>query len=207
MSEALEESVKAISATAAGDEGAASLAVFPAEPFACPSCGQLLGPACRVCVACKEPIDPARIKAQPPVNVAAPSEFKPPPRTVVPSVPFPWGLFFLVLGFTWLAAGATLHFLGPKEFQIVFGLAQLLLSAWIFYDARERRIPKPWRWAISALVVWVVIFPWYLARRRTRDAACPFMEAETSPFFRTLVVFLLLALGLVLVYRNVPLPK
>ena len=39
----------------------ASVAEFPSEPFQCPACGQLLAPACRVCVACKRTIDPAEI--------------------------------------------------------------------------------------------------------------------------------------------------
>ena len=185
-----------------------AFAVFPAEPFACPSCGQLLGPACRVCVACKEPIDPARIKAQSPV-VAAASEFKPPPRTVVPSVPFPWGLFLLVLGLTWLAAGAGLHFLGLERTQIIFVLVQLVSSAWVFSDARAKRVLKPWRWAVSTLFVWPVIFPWYLARRRRREAACHFMEAQASPFFRGLVFFMLalIVLDVVLAFKHLPLPK
>src|SRR5208282_1890306 len=39
----------------------ASVAEFPSEPFQCPACGQLLAPACRVCVACKHIINPAEI--------------------------------------------------------------------------------------------------------------------------------------------------
>ena len=35
---------------------------FPSEPFPCPACGQMLGPSCRVCVACKQPLNPAEIK-------------------------------------------------------------------------------------------------------------------------------------------------
>ena len=136
-------------------------------------------------------------------------DFQPPARTVALSVPFPWGLFLVALGLTWFAGVAAMRFVGLQQAQIVFALAQLFSSVWVFYDAREKRIPRPWRWAVSTLFVWLVIFPWYLARRRYRDAACPFMEAEVSSFFRALVVLLLvlLVLAFVLAYKNVPLPK
>ena len=49
------------------NEAPAAEPAFPTEPFACPYCGQMLGPGCRVCVACKAPIDPARINVPPPL--------------------------------------------------------------------------------------------------------------------------------------------
>src|SRR5208337_5110078 len=69
---------------------------FPTEPFPCPACGQLLAPACRVCVACKHPINPAEIaRPQEVVSSAGPRQGTE-PRTE--RVRFSWPIFFAVLG-------------------------------------------------------------------------------------------------------------
>ena len=58
---------------------------FPAEPFPCPACGQLLAPSCRVCVACKHAIDPAEIRKPRVLPVVGePARRQPEP------VRFPW---------------------------------------------------------------------------------------------------------------------
>src|SRR5438034_7671280 len=79
----------------------ASGAAFPDEAFPCPACGQMLGPLCRVCVACKQPIDPAQIKA---ASARAPQlqPFEAQPATG--NVRFPWLLFSVLLLVRILAA-------------------------------------------------------------------------------------------------------
>lgn len=68
---------------------------------------------------------------------------------------------------------------------------ELAASAWVYYDAHARRIPRPLRWGLGSLLLWILIFPWYLSRRRTPEAPCPFVEAEVGPITRFLLVILL----------------
>jgi len=56
----------------------------------------------------------------------------------------------------------------------------LVTSAWVFCDAHDKLLPKPLRWGLLSLLVWIVVFPWYLARRRDPVARCPFIEASSS---------------------------
>ena len=78
----------------------ASAAEFPSEPFSCPACGQLLAPSCRVCVACKHPINPAEIARPREVVVPAARPSSPEARPV--PIRYPWPIFFFVLGFAFL---------------------------------------------------------------------------------------------------------
>ncbi len=169
---------------------------FPSQPFACPACGQLLGPAVRVCVACKQPINPAEINQPAPVvvapgaGVAAPS---------VARVRFPGQLFLILLAARLLAAFVAERHWGLLRAELALGGLEILSAAWVFRDARERGVPKPLRWVLGSLFLWTFIFPWYLARRRTPRASCPFVEAEVGPVTRALlfVLVLLLLLGIV----------
>ena len=183
-------------------------AAFPAEPFACPNCGQMLGPGVRVCAACRQAIDPTQIRA-----VTAPvfpgASFI--PRTQ-PQVRFPWGVFlvFLVLGSVMTSEGVTA--LGFSKAVLVFLAIQVMSSIWVFYDAHQKGIPKPLYWGIGSLFFWLPIFSWYLVRRRQPRAACPLIESGPWQFLRTLVLifaatmFLTILLSLLLGAGRVP-PK
>jgi hypothetical protein len=169
---------------------------FPSQPFACPACGQLLGPAVRVCVACKQPINPAEIN-QPVPAVAAPGA-----GVAVPSVarvPFPGQLFLILLAARLLAAFVVVKHWSPPRAALALGGLDIVSAAWVFHDARERGVPKPLRWGLGSLLLWTFIFPWYLVRRRAPQASCPFVEAEVGPVTRALlfVLVLLLLLGIV----------
>ena len=85
----------------------------------------------------------------------------------------------------------------------------VLSSIWVFYDARERGVPQPLRWGVGCLLVWIIFFPWYLARRRTPEAACPFIEAEKGPLLRFLLITLLVffLFSVVLVVLKGPPPR
>ena len=171
---------------------------FPSEAFPCPACGQMLGAACRVCVACKQPVDLALL-ARPvtPIAVAEP-QAPPTPRVVVR---YPWLNLLFVLAIWLFASVVTVRFLSPANSQIAMGGLVLLSSFWVLYDARERGVPKPLRWGIACLLLWIVFFPWYLARRRTPEASCPVVEAERGPLLRFLLITLLVSflLGVVMV--------
>jgi hypothetical protein len=171
--------------------GAAALpgSDFPNEVFECPNCGQLLAASCRVCVSCKQPIDPARIRtALDEVNPAALPVLAPEP----PRVRFSWTMFFAVLGVSWVATLLALRFLGLLGGQLVISGLQLLTAIWVFWDARQKMIRKPLRWGVGSLILWIVIFPWYLVRRQKLEASCPFVESESGPFMRVmlLVIFI-----------------
>jgi hypothetical protein len=173
---------------------AAELA-FPTEPFACPHCGQMLGPECRVCVACKTPIDPASINVPAPIvePVAVEQALAPPER-----VRFPWTLFLILLLARFIVAATVNGILGLTRTFLILGSLEILCGAWVFYDAIRRRVPKPLRWGLGSALLWVVFFPWYLARRKTPRAVCPFVEAEAGPVARVLLfalmVFFLLSI-------------
>jgi hypothetical protein len=177
------------------NEAPAAEPAFPTEPFACPYCGQMLGPECRVCVACRAPIDPTRIQASQPRVEPAAVEPAPAPRE---HVRFPWGLFLILLLARFLAAATINAALGLTKTFLILGSFEILCGAWVFYDATRRHVPKPLRWGLGTALLWIVFFPWYLARRRTPRAVCPFVEAEASPLARVLLfalmVFFLLSI-------------
>jgi hypothetical protein len=172
---------------------------FPSEPFPCPACGQMLGPSCRVCVACKQTINPAEIKRpQPPTG----GTFEPrTPATQPSSSRFSWPIFLIVLLFWFFLAGAAERLLGPVRSQLLLGSVVIITSAWVYYDAHTKLVPKPLRWGLGSLLLWVVVFPWYLARRRDPVAPCRFVEAEVSSLMRLLLATLLILvlLGIVVV--------
>jgi hypothetical protein len=176
-------------ATTQGDHSTPA-AAFPSEPFPCPTCGQMLGPSCRVCVACKRPINPVEIKMlEPPAG----GTFEPRTPATQPSPSrFSWSIFLVVLLSWFLLAGAAEMLLGPKRSQLLLFSVVILSSAWVFYDAHDKLVPKPLRWGFLSLLLWIVMFPWYLARRRDPVAPCRFVEAEVSPLTRLLLVALLI---------------
>lgn len=164
---------------------------YPDEPFACPSCGQMLAAAVRVCVACKRPIDAAKIKRAS-AQAAIPERQETTRATA--SVRFPWRLLVVVMIVTWAIGTAMLRRMSVERFQLIFFSAQFICSVWVFYDAREKRVPKALRWGLGTMLLWIIVFPWYLARRKAPDAPCPFVEAETRPFTRALLLALLILL-------------
>jgi len=161
------------------------------EPFPCPACGQMLAPSCRVCVACKHPIEPAEIRRdQPPLAPVA----SPPATPTVPPVKFPWRVFFLVLA-AWMVIGeGVLAILGFARGQLALGGVQILTSVWVFYDAQHKGLPRALRWGLGSILLWPIVFPWYLARRKRVEAPCPFVEGPTSPWTRAALLLLLLVL-------------
>lgn len=172
----------------------ASAAGFPSEPFQCPACGQLLAPSCRVCVACKHTIDPAEIGRPTDVVLHAGSVPGTEPRPE--SVRYPWRIFFAVLGtafFLGLIYSATISFglLKEDQAQVALNGVPIFAGVWVFFDALRRRIPRPLRWAVGTMLLLIVIFPWYLARRSKPQSPVPFVEAEVGPVSRFLLFALL----------------
>jgi len=178
---------------------AASIAdsAFPTEPFACPYCGQMLGPQCRVCVACKKSIDPADIREVGPV--LGKSELQTPRPPVAAPARFSWAIFFLVFSVAWLAAVISLEIWGPDMTRAYFGLLPLISAPWVIFDAHRKHIARPLRWGLGSLILWVIIFPWYLARRRTPEAPCRFAEGMGLPI--VLLVYLLCLIVLIVVFK------
>src|SRR5438046_3694554 len=123
----------------------ASGAAFPDEAFPCPACGQMLGPLCRVCVACKQPIDPAQIKAAS-ARVSEPRPFEAHPTTG--TVRFPWVLFFVLL-LVGIPVGLAERRWGLIRTELVFDGFKMRCAAGVFYDANHRGATRPlrWRWA------------------------------------------------------------
>jgi hypothetical protein len=151
----------------------------------------MLAPECRVCVACRQPIDPAQIKTslgqtEVPLREAA--------SVALARVPFPWVLFFALLLIRVVAAGFAERRWGLVKAELVLGGLEMLCAAWVFYDAHRLGGPKPLRWALATLLLWPIVFPWYLIRRRTPRAVCPFVEGMGLP----VVLLVLLALGVVI---------
>jgi hypothetical protein len=163
----------------------------------------MLAAAVRVCVACKQPVDAAKIKrasAQAPIL-----ERQETTRATAP-VRFPWRILLVVLIVTWAIGTAMLRRMSVERFQLTFVAAQFICSVWVFYDAREKRVPRALRWGLGTMLLWIVVFPWYLARRKAPEAPCPFVEAEIRPFTRALLLALLVLLlaSVVLMLFNGP---
>jgi len=179
-------------------------AEFPSEPFPCPACGQLLAPSCRVCVACKHAIDPAELarprEVTPP---AAPSADTEPQR---PPVRFSWPLFFVVFGVSCFLV-VILQGLWKDQQQVLLAMGgiQTLAGVWVFFDALRQRVPKPLRWSLGSMLLPLVIFPWYLARRSTPQSPVPFLEG--GPAIRLVLLALLLFLLVNLIFYIVQGPQ
>jgi hypothetical protein len=171
---------------------------IPAEPFACPACGQLLAPSCRVCVACKHAIDAAQIR---PPRIVPPGE-KPARRELQP-VRFSWRTFLAVFAIWVPSATLVQLYMAPLKAQLVLGGVQILCSLWVLFDALEKRLPRPLRWGMGTLLLWPIIFPWYLARRSRPRQPCPFIEAQVSPV-ALVVLFILLAVLFYVVFKQAP---
>lgn len=158
------------------------------EPFACPHCGQMLAASVRVCPSCKKEIDP---------NAIAPPQIAVPVSTPAVSTPpreyarFSWNMFFITLGIWLVAALISQGLLGIGKSQFVLAGLVVISSAWVYSDARKKNIPTPFRWSLGSFLLWIIIFPWYLARRRTPSAACPFIEGEAGRVARTFLLILL----------------
>ena len=182
----------------------ASVAEFPSEPFACPACGQLLAPTCRVCVACKHSIDPAELsRPQAAISASLPAATGPRPQPVR----FSWPLFFVVFGVSCFLV-IILQGLWKDQQQVllVMGGIQTLAGVWVFFDALRQRIPKPLRWSIGSMLLPLVIFPWYLARRNKPASPVPFLEG--GPVIRLVLLALLIFLlaNLIFYIAQVPAP-
>jgi len=171
-----------------GPAGTPRDVAFPDEPFACPHCGQLLAPSVRVCASCKQPIDPSQI-ARPVISIPIAEQIISLPQKE--QARFSWNIFLGVLGAWLLVAVAFERFLGYQKSQFVLGGVVIASSVWILYDAHKIGIPKALRWSVGSLLLWILIFPWYLARRRTPEATCPFIEGESGRVARTLLFVLL----------------
>lgn len=190
-------------------DNTALVAEFPSEPFSCPACGQLLAPTCRVCVACKHSINPAEI-ARPREVVLPAARASSTTATSVP-VRYPWPIFFIVLGFALLlgllySAAVTSGLLKEDQAQLALQGAPILAGVWVFFDALRRRIPRPLRWAVGTMLLLIVVFPWYLARRKTPQFPVPFVETEVGPVARFLLFVLLFFILASLIYTIVQSP-
>jgi hypothetical protein len=166
----------------------------------------MLAASCRVCVACRHVINPAEI-ARPPAVVApaAPvrvKEAKPAP------VRFPWRIFFAVLGTCLVLAQISLAVWEEQKAALVLQAVPIITGVWVFFDALRRGVPRPLRWGVGSMLLLIVIFPWYLARRRLPESSCPFVEADVRPLTRfllfALIVFFLLSVVLHLVQGPTP---
>lgn len=176
---------------------------FPSEAYSCPHCGQMLGSSVRVCVACRQPIDPKQIKmpaAAPPALRTMPLKGSGAAPENAPKVRFPWSLFLVVLlGVLVLSAASQAKF-GMSRTLYAFGFAELLTSLWVVFDAHAKGIPQPLQWGLGTMLLWPMIFPWYLARRRQREAACPFVESGGRSLLRIVLLWLLINLLCILMF-------
>jgi len=175
-------------------ESSSTPAEFPSDPFLCPACGQLLAPSCRVCVACRRPLDPAEVARQPePATMAVPAASGHPAPA---PVRFPWPIFSAVLAVSFLLGFTFLQIWGEQKARWAVGGLQSLASIWVFFDALRRRIPEPLRWGVGSLLLTIIVFPWYLARRRLPQSPCPFVEAKIGPVTRFILIALIIFFAL-----------
>ena len=159
----------------------------PASRSICPACGQLLAPSCRVCVACKHTIDPAELAWPRAVALPAPELRRRTPRPVPRAIPLAH-FFCRLIGISFVLALIFQGFWGEQKAQLAMGGAQTLAGVWVFFDALRQRVPRPLRWGVGSMLLPVVIFPWYLARRNKPQSPVPFVEAEVGPVTRFVLI-------------------
>jgi hypothetical protein len=76
---------------------------------------------------------------------------------------------------------------------LLLGSVVILTSAWVYYDAHNKLVPKPLRWGLGSLLLWIVLFPWYLARRKDPAAPCRLEEVSSRTLLLApLVIFFLM---------------
>lgn len=109
-----------------------------------------------------------------------------------PPVRFPWPIFFAVLGIEFLLALVFLQLYGEAKARWGLWAVQTLASIWVLFDALRRHIPYPWRWGVGSLLLSIIVFPWYLARRRLPESPCPFVEAKIGTVTRVILLALLI---------------
>ncbi len=175
------------------DSASAHDSGFPKEPFECPYCGQMLAAACRVCVACKRAINSGDIRFSLPAKGAdQPQEA----AGAIAPVRFSWPIFFTVFATAFLVAAIIFLVTGQdrEKTQLLLSPIPLISALWVIFDGNRNHVSKPLRWGLGALFLWIVFFPWYLARRRTPAAPCPFVEG------RGMLLVLLLVLAVNLLY-------
>ena len=166
---------------------------FPTEPFACPVCGQMLAASCRVCVACHTPIDPAKIDTtqnRPDLAEELSRQRSEAGCSRATTVRFPWILFLAFFVILSLAEGSLEKRWGLVKTSMVFGALELISAIWVFFDAGNSRVTRRFRWAWGTLLLWPLVFPWYLARRKAPKAPCPFVEGMGLPI--VLIIYLAL---------------
>jgi hypothetical protein len=164
---------------------------FPREAFPCPHCGQMLGPAVRVCVACRQAIDPGQIQEPAVVPLAAVPE-----RTKPRNTPFPWTMLLVGLVGLMLLIGAAEAKFGPTltmRYLMRYGqVIPFATALWVVLDAYRKGVPRPVQWGLATILLWPIAFPWYLARRRQLDTVCPFVESGFGSLLRIVLLWLLI---------------
>lgn len=163
----------------------------------------MLAPSCRLCVACKQPIDPSQIAIPKPARlpISLPG-VQPGPRSFEP-VRFPWRIFLVVLAVWVPGAMIVQDLLSPLQSQLVLAGIQVFTSVWVFYDAQEKHLPRALRWGLGSLLLWPLVFPWYLGRRSKPTSPCPFVEAPAGPVVRA-ILFVLLIVFFILIFKGPP---
>jgi hypothetical protein len=112
-------------------------------------------------------------------------------------------LFFVALTLAGIVSEALI---GPPKTQLAVGAVQLLSAIWVSFDAAAKRIPRPLRWGLGTLfpTTWLIILPWYLARRRQPEAPCPFVEARVRPTTMAVLWIVMAALFYVVLKQTPP---
>jgi hypothetical protein len=188
-----------LAASAEPHSGSPAAASFPAEAFPCPHCGQMLGPSVRVCAACRERIDPVQIRL-PAVSAAAPAAHAAAQKAAERprNTPFPWvAVGLLLLSTMFVVAAAEKRFGIPATVhgsRIAFGFLQLATSLWVIFDAYRKRIPQPLIWGVGTMLLWIVVFPWYLARRRKPSTVCPLIESGARSLLWIVLLSILISI-------------
>jgi 4-amino-4-deoxy-L-arabinose transferase-like glycosyltransferase len=155
------------------------------EPFACPACGQMLAPSCRVCVACGQTIDLAEIARL--LEGPLPAAPAPTQEPRLSPVPFPWLIFLVVLGVLLALGQISLAIWGEQKAPWVMQAVPMLAGIWVYFDALRRGVPRPLRWGLGTILLLIVVFPWYLARRTEPQSPVPFVEAKVGSVTRVIL--------------------
>jgi hypothetical protein len=114
-------------------------------------------------------------------------------------VRFSWSIFFAVLGVSCLIAIIIQGLLkDQQQMFLAMGGVQALAGTWVFLDARRQGIPRPLRWMMGTLFLPMVIFPWYLARRRKPQSPVPFLEAVSTARLVIIVMLVFLLVNLIM---------
>ena len=83
-------------------------------------------------------------------------------------------------------------------------LLDFAIGAWVYFDAKSRKIDQPILWAIGSVFLWIIVVPFYFAKRplksgEVREGGTAWNVIKSFAIFWTLLMFIIGVSGMMFV--------